>query len=48
VAEEPASNRRGAFLGAGTFGFVFRVKRLGDEDSKCLELKFAFQVTPEI
>jgi hypothetical protein len=28
-----------AFLGGGTFGFVFRVKRLDDEHSQCLALK---------
>jgi hypothetical protein len=28
-----------AFLGVGTFGFVFRVKRLDDEHSQCLALK---------
>jgi hypothetical protein len=32
-------NGSGAFLGAGTFGFVFRVKRLNEEKSKCLALK---------
>ena len=39
VAEEPTSDRGGAFLGAGTSGFVFRVKRLDDEHNKGLALK---------
>jgi hypothetical protein len=34
VPEDPTSDRGGAFLVAGTFGFVFRVKRLGDEHNK--------------
>ena len=38
MADEPSPNGRGAFWGAGAFGFVFRVKRLGHEHSECLAL----------
>lgn len=39
VADETAPYGGGAFLGAGAFGFVFRVKRVGDEHNQCLALK---------
>jgi hypothetical protein len=39
VADEMIPNGGGTFLGAGDFGFVFRVKRLDDEHNKVLALK---------
>jgi hypothetical protein len=39
VDETTPNGGSGVFLGAGAFGFVFRVKRVGDEHSHCLALK---------